>query len=276
MKVLVLGKGFLGREFEEMGYEVWGRDKFDFKCYRERIDYYMQHHFPIQDFEKYDVIINCIGISNTRYCEDPENFTNVLNINGTLPRLLSWICKQYNKKFVHISTGCLYDEVGRPCTEEDFLAAHCGYTVSKYVGEMGCNKEHDLIIRPRLLFSDKKMETRNNLLQKLLKFDTFVDELNSVTWNRTIVEAVQALLDNNQTGVFNVANEGRHTIYEIATKMLGREGTKMSGEQLRKSQGLHLVNNVMDISKLKQFYQPPTVEKAIETCYNNLKKKDYK
>lgn len=263
MKVLVLGKGFLGREFEEMGYEVWGRDKLDF-----------DKHTKLDILKPYDAIINCIGISNTRYCEDPENFERVMNVNGNVPRILSQLSEYYRNekkiKIVHISTGCLYDEIGRPCTEEDFLSAHCGYTVSKYVGEMGCNKEHDIILRPRLLFSDKIMTTRNNLIQKLLKFDTFVDELNSVTWNRTIVEATQALLDADASGVFNVANEGRHTIYEIATQMLGKGGTKMSGEELIKSQGLHLVNNVMDISKLKQYYTPAPVEEAIKYCYNKI------
>jgi hypothetical protein len=81
---------------------------------------------------------------------------------------------------------------------------------------------------------------------------------------------MQALLDAGQTGIFNVANEGRHTICEIA-EMLGKKGGgKMSGAELRKQQGLFLVNNVMDISKLKKFYQPPKVKEAITTCQLNM------
>ena len=263
MKILVLGKGFLGQEFESMGYEVWGKDRL-----------VLRRDTQLEFLGDYDVVINCIGISDTRFCELPENFPKVLQTNSSLPYGLSRGCEFYETKFVHISTGCLYDEIGRPCSEDDFLAAHCGYTVSKYAGEIGCNKDRDLILRPRLLFSDKRMNTHNNLLQKLPKFNSFVDELNSVTWNKTIVEATQALLDHEQTGVFNVANEGRHTIYEIATEMLGLKGDKMSGEQLRSSQGLYLVNNVMDISKLKQFYQPVSVEKAVEICYDNMTKQN--
>ena len=34
-RVLVLGKGFLGKEYEKHGYTVWGRDKFEFtKTYK--------------------------------------------------------------------------------------------------------------------------------------------------------------------------------------------------------------------------------------------------
>lgn len=264
MKIAVLGKGFLGQEYEEMGYDVLGRDKFQIQVWDE---YTNRNIFePLKD---YDVIVNCIGQSNTRYCEDPANFDEIMFTNGTVPKILSEYCKQNDKKFVHISTGCLYDETGRPCTEEDFLATHCAYTVSKFAGEMGCDKERDLILRPRLLFNDKKQAGHNNLIQKLMKFDTYIDEFNSVTWNRTIVEAMQALLDAEQVGVFNVANEGRHTIHEIA-KMIGKTGEKMSGAELRKGQGLFLVNNVMDISKLKQFYLPPTVKEAITKCHFTL------
>lgn len=257
MKIVVLGRGFLGQEFEKMGYEVWDRKRFNFST-------------SVDVLVDYDVVINCIGISNTRYCEDPKNFNEIMTVNGTLPNILSRYCNTKGKKFVQISTGCLFDEVGRPCTEEDFISAHCNYTVSKYAGEMSCNKETDLILRPRLLFSDTKMDTHNNLIQKLLKFDTFVDEFNSVTWNKTIVEATQALLDAGVSGIFNIANEGVHTIYDIATKMLGKSGAKMSGEELRKSQGLFLVNNVMDLTKLKKYYQPETVENAIKECYKEL------
>lgn len=268
MKIVVLGRGFLGQEFESMGYEVWGRDKFEVVKESGWSNYAIKSNDD-NLLKNYDVIINCIGISDTRYCEDPKNFQEIMHTNGAIPAFLSEYCRTRNTKFVHISTGCLYDEVGRPCTEEDFLATHCAYTVSKYAGEKGCDPERDLIMRPRLIFSDKEQTGHNNLIQKLMKFDVFVDEFNSVTWNKTIVEAVQALLDQNQVGIFNVANEGIHTIHDIA-RMIGKDGEKMSGAELRKSQGLFLVNNVMDISKLRQFYLPPTVREAVTKCHFTL------
>ena len=268
-KILVLGNGFLGNEFKRNGFTVWDSKKFRLKeCIGKDIFSSLN---PFYDqLKTFDVIINCIGVSDTRYCEDQRNLGTVLFTNSTIPRLLSTWCSVNNTKFVQISTGCLYDEIGRPCTEEDFIAAHCTYTVSKYVGEKHCRHEKDLIIRPRLLFSGYKAFGRNNLVEKLLKFDTFVDEFNSVTWNQTIVEAVEALLKADVSGIFNVANEGIHTIHDIA-RMLGKDGKKMSGAELRESQGLYLVNNVMDLTKLKQYYQPPTVEEAIKRCHEQLK-----
>ena len=270
MKILVIGNGFLGQEYASMGYETICNSRWDVYDLIDQVklSFFSEGKEYIDKINNADAIINCVGMSDTRLCE--TNFEDAYFANALVPKILSKICNLYNKKFVHISTGCLYDEIGRPCTEEDFLAAHCAYTVTKYAGEKYC-APRDLILRPRLLFSDKKQEKRNNLVQKLLKFNTFVDEFNSVTWNKTIVEATIALLEADQVGVFNVANEGIHTIYDIATKMLGKTGEKMSGAELRKSQGLHLVNNVMDLTKLKKFYQPPTVEEAIKTCFEKLK-----
>jgi dTDP-4-dehydrorhamnose reductase len=254
VKTLVLGKGFLGSEFERQGFEVWGREKYEIGQ-------------DLSFLNKYDVVINCIGKSDTRWCE--HNMRGAMNANTDFPVLLSRTCNLlYNTKFVHISTGCLYDESHRPCTEDDFLVAHCNYTVTKFAAEKLINPDKDLIIRPRLLYGGER-RSGNNLLCKLPQFKAYVDEFNSVTSVKTIVEATTALLDADQTGVFNVADEGIHTIGQIA-KMVGYVGEKMTGEQLRRNNGLYLVNNVMSLDKLKQFYQPPTVEERIKECQKEL------
>lgn len=273
---LVIGKsGFLGREFiEHMNCDGIGRSELDMMTLFDK-NTKARNKILKKFLKNYDVIINCIGISNTRYCEDPKNWEEVNFINGTIPKILSTWCNENNKKFVQISTGCLYDESHHPCTEDSFRVAHCNYTVSKFSGELGCNFETDLIIRPRLLFSDKVVKG-NNLLSKLLTFDKYVDEFNSITSNKTIVNAVDALLMANQSGAFNVCNQGHYTIFEIA-KMLHDtinnmawtlkidfiNKSKITAVELRDSQGLYLVNNVMDLTKLLEFYNPPTVQEAI-------------
>jgi dTDP-4-dehydrorhamnose reductase len=263
---VVLGKGLLGREFELAGFEVWDRNKF-------QVSETMSPHEIVSNLLKteVDIIINCIGKSNTRWCEDRKNFKQALFVNGTLPGYLSDFCKSKGKKFVHISTGCLYDEIGRPCLETDYLATHCAYTVTKYVGEKGCDLDRDIIIRPRLLYSGLKCEYRNNLLMKLPKFSSYLDSFNSITSCRTIVEATKALLEHNQSGAFNCADSDVLTMFEIA-KVIGlTEGkTKMSPEELVRSQKLHLVNNVMSIDKLKEFYTPPKTSDELLRCWKEL------
>jgi len=271
--VLVLGKGYLGKEYERRGFEVWGRDKFEFID----IDNIYRSWKSIEgSLKPYHTIINCIAKSNTRWCEDPENLKEALFVNGQFPAALSTWCRDNNKKFVHISTGCLYDDAEdkEPKTEEDFIVAHCTYTTTKWIGEKACRKERDIILRPRLLFSD--VEDKNNLLCKLPKYKAFVsDRQDSLTNTSTIVAATQALLEKNAVGIFNVANEGSLSISQIA-ELCGNFGkkrikkTRMS--TIRKQENLYLVNNTMNTDKLKKFYKILPTDKLIQACYSKLTK----
>lgn len=285
---LIIGNGFLGKEFIRHGYKYFTTsDKLRFKTPKEFdlspddipapiqfiskleniIDY-----LQINDNVTINTIINCIGIADTRYCEDKQNFINdVMHVNGFVPEMLSRFCKNHRIKFVQISTGCLYDTRAKGAVKEtDLLSAHCKYVISKWIGELGCDEQRDLIIRPRLYFSD--VDCKLNLISKLKRFNTILNEFNSVTSTRTIVEAVTALLKADQSGIFNVANDGAYTIKQLSEAIGYRwnDDQVVSQEELHKSQGLFLVNNVMDLTKLKQFYTPRDAIEEFKWCAENL------
>lgn len=248
-KTVVLGRGFLGKEFERHGFEVWDRSKFRYPMGN------------LADLDEYDTIINCIGCADTRFCEKKENWKLVWTVNASLVGCLSEYCKSKGKKFVHISTGCVYDQNNSPQKENSFVSSHCKYVVSKLAAENFCSDD-DLVLRPRLYFSD--IEDKNNLLTKLPNFDKHLTEINSYTSTRTIVEATQALLSYKQSGVFNVAQEGYATIEQICEFLNIPQKPTLNGEQLRQEQGLYLVNNILDVTKLKQFYDPRNVFEEFE------------
>jgi len=261
-KIIVLGKGFLGKKFEMRGYEVWDKERF-------RITSLWHSEYILSVLNEYDVIVNCIGKSNTRWCEKKENFAEAIWSNGLVPEILSEYCVENCKKFVHISTGCLYDDGVFPQSEDSLLAAHCNYTVTKWVGEKRCH-EQDLILRPRLLFGDFKPKGRNNLLCKLPQFNRFLINQNSYTSVDVIVDAFEALMKNEQSGIFNVACDGYASPFEIS-EWIGLRRRRINAEELWKLEGLHLVNNIMDISKLQKFYQPPTLHHEIMRCWEATK-----
>lgn len=273
-KILVLGKGFLGKAFEKKGFEVWGKDKFEFKQNGEPLylNKFKQYDAGMYEFMKHDVIINCVGKSNTRWCENPENWKETLFVNGEIPKILSEFCRREGKKFVHISTGCFYDKNDTLKREDDNLAiaTHCNYTLTKLVGEKFCNLEKDLITRPRLYFGD--FEDRNNLLCKIQKFPNFLVEQNSYTSVHVIVDAVSALLEAEQTGIFNVGCDGFASIEEMASWIGLPSREKITEKELHEKEGLYLVNNTMDITKLQKFYQPPKLKDEIIRCWSELKK----
>ncbi len=259
MKIIVLGRGFLGKKFEQKGFEVWGKDKFELIKGDEIL-------FPLVYPTDYDVVINCIAKSNTRWCEEPENFGEALWSNGEVPRILSEFCLANSKRFVHISTGCLYDSGSYPYTEGDFMTTHCNYTVTKWVGEKGLN-DGDLVLRPRLLFGD--FEDKGNLLCKLPKFTRYLDAFNSYISVSVLVDAIITLLEHKQSGIFNVACDGISTVMNLA-KTVGLKGIGITEDELHQQEHLYLVNNIMNIDKLKQFYQPPDLITEIKRCWEAL------
>lgn len=263
MKIIVLGKGFLGKKFEQKGFEVWGKDEFKL-IEGDQIIFSLETTLSL--LQDYDIIINCIAKSNTRWCEEPENFKGALWSNGTVPGLLSRFCLANGKKFVHVSTGCLYDSGSHPDTEDDFMAAHCNYTVTKWVGEKGLN-DRDLIMRPRLLFGDFK--DKGNLLCKLPKFTHFLDAYNSYISVSVLVDAIMALLERKQSGIFNVACDGIATVHQLA-KTIGLNGIGITEDELHQQEHLYLVNNIMNLDKLKQFYQPPDLMTEVKRCWEAL------
>lgn len=270
-RLLVLGRGYLGREFERYGHTVVGRDGFQFDP--DDPGEAMEQLVDLLHRDQPDAVVNCIGCADTRACEDLDNWDNTFQVNTMLPAHLSEWLEYREETFVHISTGCLYDgQTGvDPATEESPLETHCHYTVSKQAGENNCNKEHDLILRPRLLFSDR--EHPANLLTKLQKFDRFINAPNSYTSLRTIVEATESLVLAKQVGVFNVAQDVRAMYlspWDIA-RNLGIKGEEMSVEELREEQGIYLVNNVMDINKLRQFYEPRVIGDEIAYSWSRMK-----
>jgi len=276
MKALVLGSenGFLAAAFKKSGFDLFGRkDGFDMR-------------FPLKDsllskkifLGQYDTLINCIGNSDTRYCE--ENFNEALRINGNAVGELSRLCDELAIKFVHISTGCVYNEYGIPQMEDDLTVAQCNYVSSKILGESLCRPD-DIILRPRLLYGDKKSfdkdgnEKRNNLLVKMLKFDKFTRELNSFTNIQDIVDCIEPLVKANQRGVFNIASEGYASMSELAN-WCGIEHTYIGMDELRKSNNINLVNSVMSLDKIRHFYQPRELKSDIKSCMKKLIQSDCK
>ena len=214
--------------------------------------------------EEFDVIVNCIAKSNTRFCED--NYKSAYFSNVEVPKRLNDFCLKSGKKYVHISTGCLYDINSQPQKETDFLVAHCNYTLTKWFAEKELEDNEDcLILRPRLLFDDRNVPV--NLLNKIYNFNKLCNELDSITSISVLKTSILKLIEANASGVFNVACDGYTSMYEIAHELNFSRIEKTSIQEIRIQQGLHLVNNIMDISKLKKYYTPPNILDEVKRCY---------
>lgn len=254
MKAVVLGRGFLGQEFERQGFTVYGRDKF------------LAEAYDVAVLDEFDVIINCIAKTDTRWCEDKANIDTVLQVNSFLPGRLSQYCQKFGKKFVHISTGCLYEK--QNSAESSFLAAHCLYTVSKWAGEAKLQPD-DLIIRPRLFYSP--IHAPNNFLVKLPAYKRYVwDQLDSFTLTEDVPKAVNALLKAEQSGTFNVCSQGSASVWQLACFLMDEKLPHTTIDQVRSEQDLHLVNCTMNTDKLEEYFMPSELWSAMARCWDAL------
>ena len=94
-----------------------------------------------------------------------------------------------------------------------------------------------------------------------------------MTSTDTLIEAVEILLFNNQNGIFNVSNMEPISICDAGNLVRNTIATISPIEEIRKDSGIHLVNCVMDISKLLKFYVPRNVSIEILGCWRRMKNK---
>lgn len=241
-KTVVLGGGFLAQCFEEAGFTT--------KPLRWRDDYKGEN--DLEDaIGGYEYVINCIAKTDTKWCQSHTKET--FDVNITLPRNLQDQCVWNGAKLIQISTGCLYGQQAGWLTEQTNPRPVGFYATSKYVADE-ILKEHSLIIRPRLLYSNKQYH-RRNLLERVKKFTTFTVETNSITSCEEIINACELLKD--QKGIFNVSD--KNTSMWMLAQSLGidTEGKEVYGTELDKKlpddlKGLY-PHILLDTSKYQKF-----------------------
>lgn len=180
-----------------------------------------------------EVIINCIGKTgrpNVDWCESNKPETYVSNVH--VPYILAEFCKRHDIKLVHVSSGCIYqgDNEGRGWSESDtpnFTGSF--YSATKAMAEqLVSTYDNTLILRMRMPIDGTP--SGRELIGKLLKYDKIINTPNSVTVIDDFLYALEALIENNATGIFNIVNPEPVThkqildIYqEISGKTINKE-----------------------------------------------------
>ena len=186
---LVLGSGYIARAF---GGGVS----------RSLVDYTKRDAFErlVRDA---DVVINCAGFTGRPHidqCEDMKAETIKANI--CLPAMLSDVCAERGVRFVHISSGCIFQGSGafnegdKPASQLSF------YSQTKWLAEQ-CVQ--GLILRIRMPFDGSGHD--RCLLSKLAKYPRLISEENSITYVPDLVAATDSLLQADAPdGVYHVTN----------------------------------------------------------------------
>lgn len=208
-KILVFGKGLLGRAIEEYLPENFtGKVLSHKECDIMNIEEVRR----ITSEYKPDVIINTAAISNLEYCEAHSQEAFIVNSGGA--GYIASVARDRGIKILHISTDYVFDGSKKDSYSEfDTPNPLSVYAKSKYEGEnlVQFSGADYLIARVQWLFG----EHRNTFVDKAVEnlkggkeIDAIIDQYGSPTYTKYVVYAISKLIGAESKGIFHIASEG--------------------------------------------------------------------
>ena len=202
MKILIIGKGYLGNRC----HESW-----DDSILTDKIIENVQDVVDLIEEYKPDCILNAAGIvgkPNVDWCE--TNQLETIKGNTILPIIIAEACQKKNIYLLHIGTGCIFygdspKEGG--WQENDYANPIAVYTRSKYAADLVLSSLDNIGLGRIRMPIDSKPHPAN-LIDKLIAYKQIVDVENSVTIVEDMINAFYKLLEKRSNGIFHVVNPG--------------------------------------------------------------------
>ena len=173
-----------------------------------------------------DVVINTAAITDVDYCE--LNTKKCLDINTlSINNFLSY-CKEYNKKFIHLSTDFLFDGKSGPYCEN----AECNpinyYGFSKMKAEnliINSKLKNFSIIRTCLVYGEK-FDSNNIFMwvkKKLEKGEVLNivdDQYRTPTLFSDLSQAIFEIIKLDLKGIYNISGGEYLSIFDFVCKIV--------------------------------------------------------
>jgi dTDP-4-dehydrorhamnose reductase len=148
-----------------------------------------------KEYNDIQTIINCAGII-------PQNcptldYRKYIRINTLFPHKLQELSKQYNYKFIHITTDCVYDGLKGNYNETDVHSETGIYGVSKSLGE----PEDACVIRTSII--GEELLNKRSLLEWLIsQQNNNINGYINHMWNGitclSLAEIIKDIIDYNK------------------------------------------------------------------------------
>ena len=211
MKILVLGaSGMAGHVitlyFKEQGYDVTGFTRRPVSYCKNVLGDAMnpQDVKNAISSEKYDVVINAIGVLNQN-AEDHKSMAVMLN--GYLPHFIADTLKGTKTKLIHMSTDCVFAGNTGPYYEDSFPDGKSFYDRTKAIGEVDDSK--NLTFRNSIVGPDCN-ENGIGLFNWFMKQRESINGFTGAIWTGvttiTLAKAMEQAITENLTGLYNLVN----------------------------------------------------------------------
>lgn len=165
--------------------------------------------------KKIELCINCAGLTNIYYCENHTE--EALKVNSYAPAEIAKISKEFGCKFMHLSTGFVFNgEKKTEYVESDLPEPKTVYGFSKYKGEILIleNNPDSLIVRTDEIFG----------------FGNFTPGHNVIGFT------IKKILDGKDVSLYNITTSPTYAL-DLSMKI-----EELSRKNLNFSGVLHLVN----------------------------------
>jgi len=213
-------------------------------------------------------IINCAAYTAVDRAEDEESLATLVNARG-VENIVNAISGT-ECRLIHISTDYVFDgNSPRPYTEEDKTSPASAYGRSKLAGEtaaLACPRS--IVIRTSWLYSSYGKNFVRTILGKAgssQNISVVADQTGSPTYAADLAAAIMEIISgtiqnrlNFVPGIFNYANEGHCSWFDLATEIFAAAGSECRVDAVRSSAYPSKVNrpafSVLDKTKIKETY----------------------
>ncbi|HLB43523.1 MAG TPA: SDR family oxidoreductase [Gammaproteobacteria bacterium] len=183
------------------------------------------HLLPIFSDFKPQVLVNSVGLVKQRSLATAA-IPNI-EINTLLPHRLALFCEQFNARFVHISTDCVFSGRRGYYTESDPSDAEDLYGKSKFLGEV--NAQHCITLRTS--FIGLELSRKTSLLEWFLAQKGEIKGYRRAIYTGVstleMSNIIEAILSEHPylTGVWHVASNSisKYDLLMRLMKLLGRD-----------------------------------------------------
>lgn len=194
---------------------------------RDEVDF-LNHQKLTQtiDLIEPDIIVNAVAFTMVDKAE--EEFAKANAINADAVELLAKLAKRHNAWLIHYSTDYVFDgNKPAPYTETDIPNPLNVYGKTKLKGDLaiqqsGCKY---LIFRTSWVYSNRRVnfiQKITDLIQNSAEIKVVNDQIGAPTDAQTIanitITAIKSLQESKNviSGIYNLANQGQTSFYDIA------------------------------------------------------------
>ena len=286
-KILILGaNGLFGntifRYLKSKNFNVWGgiSSKKDIKYFNKKKLLFFKKIKTMESLKNFgnslegflmknniNYIINCIGFTTH---QKNINYENKKIINSKFPQLISKISQQYDFKFIHVSTDCVFNGNKGNYVETDKPNDFSEYSLTKRNGEI---KDNINTITLRTSGIGHELYKKNNLLewflaQKNRSIDGYKNNFFSGPTTLEIGKIIEKIIKSKifKYGLFHISGKKIsklnllikiNNVYKNNTKIIPKKTRKLdrslNSSKFRKMYNYKLKNWNILLKELKRF-----------------------